>query len=78
MGKKHQQFFPVFEEAGYAIARGLDDFKIKAAQAGKMILIQKDGVSPSSLPYAIDRKEGGYDIGTNYGKCHLFLDQGPG
>lgn len=50
--------FPVFEEAGYAIARGLDDFKIKAAQAGKMILIQKDGASPSSLPYAIDRKEG--------------------
>ena len=49
---------PVFEEAGYAIARGLDDFKIKAAQAGKMILIQKDGASPSSLPYAIDRKEG--------------------
>lgn len=32
--------------------------KIKAAQAGKMILIQKDGASPSSLPYAIDRKEG--------------------
>lgn len=23
-----------------------------------MILIQKDGASPSSLPYAIDRKEG--------------------
>ncbi len=57
-GKEAPTVFPVFEEAGYAIARGLDDFKIKAAQAGKMILIQKDGASPSSLPYAIDRKEG--------------------
>ena len=52
-GKEAPTVFPVFEEAGYAIARGLDDFK-----AGKMILIQKDGASPSSLPYAIDRKEG--------------------
>jgi alkaline phosphatase len=56
--KEAPSIFPIIEEAGYTIAKGIDDFKVKSTQADKMILIQKDGASPSSLPYAIDRKEG--------------------
>lgn len=49
--------FPLFEEAGYTIARGYNDYKSKASQAQKMILIQEEGKDPSCLPYAIDRKK---------------------
>ncbi|NDV57255.1 alkaline phosphatase [Bacteroides sp. 519] len=48
--------FPIFEEAGYTIARGYKDFKAKSSSAKKMILIQEEGKDPSSLPYALDRK----------------------
>ncbi len=56
--KEVPSIFPIIEEAGYIIARGLDEYKTKAADAEKMILIQEEGAEPSSLPYAIDRKEG--------------------
>lgn len=55
--KDAPSIFPIFEEAGYTIARGYDDYKAKASQAGKMILIQEEGANPSALPYAIDSKE---------------------
>lgn len=55
--KEAPSVFPMFEEAGYVIARGYDDYKAKAANAGKMILIQEEGKDPSCLPYAIDRQE---------------------
>ena len=55
--KEAPSIFPIIEEAGYTIAKGIDDFKVKSTQADKMILIQKDGANPSCLPYAIDRKE---------------------
>lgn len=55
--KEAPSIFPIFEEAGYTIARGYDDFKAKSSTAGKMILIQKEGKDPSSLPYAIDRQD---------------------
>ncbi len=55
-GKKAPSVFPMFDEAGYVIAKGYNDFKAKSATAKKMILIQEDGKSPSALPYAIDRK----------------------
>lgn len=48
----------IIEEAGYTIARGADDYRAKAAAAQKMVLIQKEGADPASLPYAIDRQEG--------------------
>lgn len=50
--------FPRLEEAGYVIARGYKDFKTKTATAGKIILIQEEGVYQGAIPYAIDRKEG--------------------
>lgn len=56
--KEVPSIFPIFEEAGYAVARGYNDYKTKAAKAEKMILIQEEGADPSCLPYAIDRKEG--------------------
>ena len=56
--KEAPSVFPMFEEAGYTIARGYNDYKAKAATAGKMILIQEEGADAGSLPYAIDSKEG--------------------
>ena len=56
-GKEAPSIFPMFEENGYTLARGYNDFKAKAPQAKKMILIQEEGSNNSSLPYAIDRKE---------------------
>lgn len=48
----------IIEEKGYTIARGLNDYQAKAADAQKMVLIQPEGSDVSSLPYAIDRQEG--------------------
>lgn len=56
--KDAPSIYPIFEQAGYTIARGLDEYKAKADDAGKMILMQKKGANSSSLPYAIDRREG--------------------
>lgn len=50
--------FPLFDAAGYTLAKGYEEFNAKAATAKKMILIQQEGADPSSLPYAIDRKAG--------------------
>lgn len=50
--------YPIMEEAGYTIARGYNDFKTKAANAKKVILMQEEGKDPGAIPYAIDRKEG--------------------
>lgn len=55
--KEAPSIYPMIEEAGYAIARGLKEYKEKAATADKMVLLQDEGASASCLPYAIDRKE---------------------
>ena len=57
-GKEAPSIFPQIEEAGYTLARGVDEYKAKCDDADKMVLIQKEGADPSCLPYAIDRKEG--------------------
>lgn len=54
--KEVPSIFPIFQKAGYTVARGYNDYKAKAAKADKMILIQKEDANPSCLPYAIDRK----------------------
>ena len=56
--KKSPSIYPIFAEAGYALARGVEEYQAKRAEADKMILIQQEGADQSSLPYAIDRKEG--------------------
>ena len=48
---------PAIEQAGYTVARGIDEYQDKAADARKMLLIQEEGCTPWCLPYAIDRDE---------------------
>ena len=57
-GKDAPSIFPQIEEAGYTLARGVDEYEAKCTDAEKMVLIQKEGADPSCLPYAIDRREG--------------------
>lgn len=56
--KEAPSIFPIFEEAGYTVARGYNDFKAKSSSAKKMILIQEESANQGCLTYAIDRKEG--------------------
>lgn len=74
--KEAPNIFPIIEEAGYTIARGLDEYEAKAAGTKKMILIQKEGAEPSALPYAIDRKEGDLTLTEITESAISFLTQG--
>lgn len=56
-GKKAPSIFPQIEEAGYVLARGLDEYEAKADEADKMVLIQDEDAAETNLPYAIDRQE---------------------
>ncbi|ADV42381.1 alkaline phosphatase [Bacteroides helcogenes] len=68
--------FPIIEEAGYTIARGLEEYKAKEADAKKMVLIQKEGAEPSCLPYAIDRREGDLTLAEITESAVSFLTKG--
>lgn len=48
---------PAIEQAGYTVARGIDEYQDKATDASKMLLIQEEDGLPWCLPYAIDRDE---------------------
>lgn len=75
--KKHSpSVYSVIEEAGYTIARGVDDYKAKAADAGKMLLIQRKGVKASNLPFAIDREEGDLKLAEITESAIDFLSKG--
>lgn len=74
--KKAPSIFPIIEQAGYTIVKGVDEFKAKSAQADKMVLIQKDGANPSSLPYAIDRKSGDLTLAEITESAISFLTKG--
>ena len=74
--KEAPSIFPIFEEAGYTVARGLDEYKSKSVQADKMILIQKEGAEPSCLPYAIDRQEGDLTLAEITESAISFLTKG--
>ena len=74
--KEAPNVFPIIEEAGYTIARGLDEYKEKAAGAKKMILIQKEGAEPSCLPYAIDHEEGDLTLPEITESAVSFLSKG--
>lgn len=68
--------FPIIEEAGYTIARGLEEYKAKEVDAKKMVLIQKEGAEPSCLPYAIDRREGDLTLAEITESAVSFLTKG--
>lgn len=74
--KEAPSIFPIIEEAGYTIARGLDEYKAKAADAQKMVLIQKEGADPSCLPYAIDHKDGDLTLAEITESAISFLTKG--
>lgn len=74
--KEAPSIFPIFEEAGYTIARGLDEYKSKVGGAKKMVLIQQEGANPSCLPYAIDRKEGDLTLAQITESAIDFLTKG--
>ena len=74
--KEAPNVFPIIEEAGYTIARGLDEYKEKAADAKKVILIQKEGAEPSCLPYAIDHEEGDLTLPEITESAVSFLSKG--
>lgn len=74
--KDAPNIFPIFEEAGYTVARGYSDYKAKSKDAGKMILIQEEGKDPSCLPYAIDRKEGDLTLPEITESAISFLTKG--
>lgn len=74
--KQAPSIFPIFEEAGYTVARGLDEYKAKAADAKKMVLIQKEGAEPSCLPYAIDRKNDDLTLAQITESAISFLTKG--
>ena len=57
-GRQAPSIFPQIEQAGYTLARGVDEYQAKCDAASKMVLIQKEGADPASLPYAIDRRPG--------------------
>ncbi len=74
--KEAPSIFPIFEEAGYTIARGIDEYKTKAGSANKMVLIQKESADPSCLPYAIDRQEGDLTLAEITESAISFLTKG--
>lgn len=75
-GKEAPSIFPQLEQAGYAIARGKQEYEAKAAQADKLVLIQEEGCDPASLPYAIDRQEGDLTLAEITERAIAFLTRG--
>ncbi len=49
--------YEAIEDSGYVIAEGMDDFADKKDEAGKIMLLQKNGRLKTELPYAIDMKD---------------------
>lgn len=74
--KDAPSIFPIIEQAGYTIARGVDEYKAKSGSAGKMVLIQPEGADPSCLPYAIDRKDGDLTLAQITESAIDFLTKG--
>ncbi len=74
--KEAPSIFSIFEESGYTVAKGMDDYQSKVADAQKMVLVQKEGVDPSCLPYAIDRKEGDLTLTEITESAISFLTKG--
>lgn len=60
--KEAPSIFPIFEEAGYTLARGTQEYKEKSSSAQKMILMDRADANQACLPYAIDRPEGGLSL----------------
>lgn len=56
-----ENLYDLVQKGGYTIARGLQDYKQKAASANKIILFQTEEAAkrnPDRLPYKLDRRSG--------------------
>lgn len=73
--KEAPSIYPQFEEAGYTVARGMDEYKEKANDAKKIILMQdeKDG---TSLTCAIDQEEDDMTLADLTSSAIEFLTKG--
>ncbi len=71
-----RNIFEIFDEAGYTVARGYQDYKLKANTARKMILIQEECAKQDALPYAIDRKDGDLTLAQITESAIDFLTKG--
>lgn len=56
--KKAPNIYPIFEKAGYYIAHGYNDYIQNGRNKNKVILMQEEKKDPSSIPYALDKKDG--------------------
>ena len=70
--------YPLFEAAGYTLARGLAEYRAKASAAKKLILMQEEGRAADCLPYAIDRTEGDLTLEDITRTAVDFLTREPG
>ncbi|MDR2146205.1 MAG: alkaline phosphatase [Tannerella sp.] len=50
--------YPLMEQAGYYVAKGIDDFNANAKKSDKIILLHKNWEQTDGIPYAIDRESG--------------------
>ena len=71
-----ENIFTLFDKSGYTVAKGYEDFNQKYSNSDKMILIQKDGAEVSSLPFAIDRKDGDLTLSQITESAIRFLNKG--
>lgn len=66
--------YSLLRDSGYVIIDHRQDFQALSTGAGKVVYVQpEDCVNPSSLPTAIDRKEGDLTLADITGKAIQFL-----
>lgn len=70
--------YDMAKSAGYSIAAGLEEFNALKDSSDKVILLQKNGIQSTELPYAIDRKEGDLTLSQIVKSAIDFLDKGDG
>ena len=74
--RKAENIFNLFEENGYTIAKGYNEFNRKCQTADKIILTQKEGKDAKSLPYAIDREDDDLTLAQITQSAIRFLTKG--
>lgn len=66
----------LFKDAGYTVARGLNDYDQKASSTDKMILLLPENYSNVEFPYSIDQKPGDMNLADLTKKAVDFVTKG--
>lgn len=66
--------FPLLEEAGYTLAYGVEEYRQKAADARKLVLMQKSAAP--DLDFSIDQREGDLNLAQITESAISFLTKG--